>query len=54
MIDSVSKLVRLPFLKTTFPMGPGHSYWKGLEDMQVIFHYLQAERIGLLLVISAI
>ncbi|MHB8076430.1 Vitamin B12 dependent methionine synthase activation subunit [Desulfosporosinus fructosivorans] len=34
-------------LKTTFPMGPGHSYWKGLEDMQVIFHFLQAERIGL-------
>src|SRR5665648_491 len=34
-------------LKTTFPMGPGHSYWKGLEDMQVIFHFLRAERIGL-------
>lgn len=34
-------------LKTTFPMGPGHSYWKGLEDMQVIFHFLGAERIGL-------
>jgi len=34
-------------LKTTFPMGPGHSYWKGLEDMQVIFHFLKAERIGL-------
>ena len=34
-------------LKTTFPMGPGHSYWKGLEDMQVIFHFLRAERIGI-------
>lgn len=34
-------------LKTTFPMGPGHSYWKGLEDMRVIFHFLRAERIGL-------
>ena len=34
-------------LKTTFPMGPGHSYWRGLEDMQVIFHFLRAERIGL-------
>ena len=34
-------------MKTTFPMGPGHSYWKGLEDMRVIFHFLRAERIGL-------
>lgn len=34
-------------LKTTFPMGPGHSYWKGLEDMRVIFHFLRAERIGI-------
>ncbi|AET68474.1 vitamin B12 dependent methionine synthase [Desulfosporosinus orientis DSM 765] len=34
-------------LKTTFPMGPGHSYWQGLDDMQVIFHFLKAEQIGL-------
>lgn len=34
-------------LKTTFPMGPGHSYWQSLDDMQVIFHFLRAERIGL-------
>jgi len=34
-------------METTFPMGPGHSYWKGLEDMKVIFHFLRAERIGL-------
>lgn len=34
-------------LKTTFPMGPGHSYWHELADMQTIFEILQPERVGL-------
>ena len=34
-------------LKTTFPMGPGHSYWQGLNDQQIIFSLLRAELIGL-------
>lgn len=34
-------------LKTTFPMGPGHSYWPSLGDMQTIFYFLPAEQIGL-------
>jgi len=34
-------------MKCTFALGPGHSYWKGLEDLQVLFHFLQAERINL-------
>ncbi len=36
-------------MKTTFPMGPGHSYWNKLEDIQVIFHFLKAEKAGLAL-----
>lgn len=34
-------------IKTTFPLGPGHSYWKDLADLQVLFHFLQPERINL-------
>lgn len=34
-------------MKTTFALGPGHSYWNGLEDLQVLFHFLQPERINL-------
>ncbi|WP_227762044.1 hypothetical protein [Zhaonella formicivorans] len=34
-------------IKTTFPMGPGHSYWSGLEDLRTIYHLLKAESIGL-------
>lgn len=34
-------------LKTTFPLGPGHSYWPSLHDMRTIFYFLQPERIGL-------
>lgn len=34
-------------LSTTFPMGPGHSYWNGLEDIRVIFQLLKAGQIGL-------
>ncbi len=39
-------------MKTTFALGPGHSYWKGLEDLQVLFHFLQAEKINLRLNLS--
>lgn len=34
-------------LKTTFPLGPGHSYWSSLEDIKVIFELLKPEHIGL-------
>lgn len=34
-------------LKISFPMGPGHSYWSSLADLQSIFYLLQAEKIGL-------
>jgi hypothetical protein len=34
-------------LRTTFPMGPGHSYWSSLEDIRTIFHFLEAGQIGL-------
>ena len=34
-------------LKTSIPLGPGHSYWKRIEDQQVLFRIAQPERIGL-------
>lgn len=34
-------------LKTTFVMGPGHSYWREYNDMKILFKLLEAERIGL-------
>ncbi|KLU59666.1 vitamin B12 dependent methionine synthase, activation domain [Peptococcaceae bacterium CEB3] len=36
-------------LRTSIPLGPGHSYWKRLEDQQVLFQILQPERIGVTL-----
>lgn len=46
-VCKLKEIYRREGLNTTFPMGPGHSYWKGLEDMRAIFHFLSAERIGL-------
>ncbi len=34
-------------LETTFPMGPGHSYWRAMEDMRTIFGILRPEQVGL-------
>lgn len=36
-------------LRTSIPLGPGHSYWKRLEDQKVLFQILQPERIGITL-----
>jgi hypothetical protein len=47
LMDKIKEHYRNAGLKTTFPMGPGHSYWRSLEDMQTIFHFLKAEQIGL-------
>lgn len=46
-LSRIEEIYHREGLKTTFPMGPGHSYWKGLDDQQIIFYYLQPERIGL-------
>ncbi|MDQ7093566.1 Vitamin B12 dependent methionine synthase activation subunit [Desulfosporosinus sp. PR] len=48
-VSRVQEAYQREGLKTTFPMGPGHSYWKGLEDMRVIFHFLRAEKISIYL-----
>nr|WP_075365377.1 Vitamin B12 dependent methionine synthase activation subunit [Desulfosporosinus metallidurans] len=34
-------------MNTTFLLGPGHSYWSGLEDVRTIIEGLDAERIGI-------
>lgn len=33
-------------LKTTIPLGPGHSYWPALQDQRVIFDLLQPVDLG--------
>lgn len=39
-------------LSTTFPLGPGHSYWRGLEDVRSIISFLKGEQIGISLTAS--
>lgn len=34
-------------MSITFPLGPGHSYWSGLEDIRTIINNLAAEQIGI-------
>ncbi|MEL7565557.1 MAG: Vitamin B12 dependent methionine synthase activation subunit [Dehalobacterium sp.] len=36
-------------MTATFPLGPGHSYWKGLDDVKTIIDFLHAEQIGITL-----
>lgn len=46
---AVEKLTKelYPGQRTTFPLGPGHSYWKELEDLRTIHRLVGAERIGI-------
>ncbi|MDR3543811.1 MAG: Vitamin B12 dependent methionine synthase activation subunit [Desulfosporosinus sp.] len=36
-------------MSTTFLLGPGHSYWSGLDDVRTIIETLKAEQIGITL-----
>jgi len=46
-LGKIEENYRREGLKTTFPMGPGHSYWQGLEDLEDIFDILKPELIGI-------
>lgn len=46
-LGKIEKLYHSKGMETTFPMGPGHSYWSGLEDLRTIFTILNPERVGL-------
>ncbi|AFM01614.1 vitamin B12 dependent methionine synthase [Desulfitobacterium dehalogenans ATCC 51507] len=46
-ISEIERLYKEKQLDTTFSLGPGHSYWKGLEDVRSIIDYLKGERIGI-------
>ena len=47
MLSEVEAGYKAKELGLTFPMGPGHSYWKGLDDVRTMIDFLQAERIGI-------
>lgn len=34
-------------MSSTFPLGPGHSYWPGLEDVRLIIDFLNGGQIGI-------
>ncbi|ADG83450.1 Vitamin B12 dependent methionine synthase activation subunit [Thermincola potens] len=46
-VGKIEEVCRHSGREITFPLGPGHSYWTSLEDMQTIVHFLQADKIGL-------
>ncbi|MDQ7092042.1 Vitamin B12 dependent methionine synthase activation subunit [Desulfosporosinus sp. PR] len=52
MMREIEGLYKAKHLKTTFSLGPGHSYWKGLEDVRSIINFLKGERIGISLTSS--
>jgi Vitamin B12 dependent methionine synthase, activation domain. len=48
-ISEITEIYKAKHLSTTFPLGPGHSYWKGLEDVRSIINFLEGEQIGITL-----
>lgn len=46
-MEKIAENYKAQGMSMTFPMGPGHSYWQGLEDMQTIFYFLEPGQIGL-------
>ncbi len=48
-LTRLDEIYRKEGLYTTFPLGPGHSYWSRIEDLRIILHFLKAEQIGLTL-----
>ncbi|NHM27263.1 Vitamin B12 dependent methionine synthase activation subunit [Desulfofundulus sp. TPOSR] len=41
-------------LKTTIPLGPGHSYWKNLQDQRIIYDLVNPSTIGVTILKSGI
>jgi len=46
-ISKIAETYKEKQLSTTFPLGPGHSYWKGLEDIRSIINFLKGDQIGI-------
>jgi len=46
IMDKIKEQYHKAGLRTTFPMGPGHSYWSSLTDIQTILYTLGAGQIG--------
>ncbi|MDT3701063.1 MAG: Vitamin B12 dependent methionine synthase activation subunit [Thermincola sp.] len=46
-LERINELCHSNGLETTFPMGPGHSYWSEMGDMKTIFNILRPERVNL-------
>lgn len=45
--EKIEEMYKSDGLSATFPLGPGHSYWLGLDDVRVIINFLKAEQIGI-------
>lgn len=46
LMDKINECCSKAGLRATFPMGPGHSYWSSLADIQTILQLLGAGQIG--------
>lgn len=46
-ISEIVETYKAKHLSATFPLGPGHSYWKGLEDVRSIISFLKGDQIGI-------
>lgn len=53
-MDKIKEYCHNAGMRTTFPMGPGHSYWSSFDDIQTIFHFLKPGQIDLRLTDSNI
>lgn len=54
LVDKVKKQVETLGLKTTIPLGPGHSYWKKLSDQKIIYNLTNPSEIGVRMLDSGI
>lgn len=52
LVSKVKKQVETLGLKTTIPLGPGHSYWKKLTDQKIIYNLANPSEIGVSMLIS--
>jgi len=54
LVAQIKKQLQTHGLKTTIPLGPGHSYWPDLRDQQVIYALVEPSAVGVRILSSGI
>ncbi len=54
LVEKIKTHLEACGLKTTIPLGPGHSYWKSLQDQRIIYDLVNPSTIGVTILKSGI